>query len=153
MPTFSRTSYQNMSGLHSHLILVLDRAIRITKQDFIVLPTSVRNQQQQDDMYEQGRSRPGKIITWTRNSRHIKKFSKNFPDEGRVSHAVDLCPYPVDWDDKKKFFEIGKAMLGSAIEYGTKLRWGYDWDGDGILMEKGESDGPHFELSIRHYPT
>ncbi len=61
-------------------------------------------------------------------------------------HAVDICPYPVDWSDVKKFDAIAKAMFAAARELGVKIRWGADWDGDGKPRERGESDSPHFEI-------
>lgn len=39
---------------------------------FLVTST-YRDQECQDWLYEQGRSRPGKIVTWTRNSRHTSR--------------------------------------------------------------------------------
>ncbi len=38
------------------------------------------------------------------------------------------------------------AMFAAAKELGVKIRWGADWDQDGVPREKGESDSPHFEL-------
>jgi peptidoglycan L-alanyl-D-glutamate endopeptidase CwlK len=37
-------------------------------------------------------------------------------------------------------------MMQAAREQGTALRWGKDWDGDGVPGEKGETDSPHWEL-------
>ncbi len=86
-----------------------------------------------------GRTKPGMIVTNTMKSRHL------------TGHAVDLVPYPLDWNDKTKFFKIGRAMLQASAELAIPIRWGYDWDNDGVLMERGEYDGPHFELSSKFY--
>ena len=36
-------------------------------------------------------------------------------------------------------------MEAARIEK-VRVRWGRDWDEDGVIGEKGETDGPHFEL-------
>ena len=42
--------------------------------------------------------------------------------------------------------EAVQALLAAAAAEGVRIRWGKDWDQDGIAGEKGETDGPHFEL-------
>ena len=37
----------------------------------IVITSTLRDQEYQDWLYEQGRSRPGPVVTWTHNSRHL----------------------------------------------------------------------------------
>lgn len=76
-------------------------------------------------------------VTWLNNPFASKHVS---------GKAVDLVPYPVDWQDLKKFDAIAKAMLQAAKELGVSVRWGADWDGDGKPRERGESDSPHFEI-------
>lgn len=104
----------------------------------------VRTKARQTELYAQGRTKPGKIVTWSMASRHL------------TGHAVDLVPLQddgsIDWNDKDRFFEIGSAMREESIRSGIPVRWGYDWDGDGVLNEKGEYDGPHFELARSKYP-
>jgi peptidoglycan L-alanyl-D-glutamate endopeptidase CwlK len=113
---------------------VVKKAIQITTQDFAVLE-GLRTPERQAELYAQGRTAPGPVVTWTMDSPHL---------HGR---AVDLVPYPVDWNDLSKFDAIAKAMITAADEVGVKLRWGADWDMDGKPREKGESDSPHFELA------
>ena len=35
----------------------------------------------------------------------------------------------------------------ASRELGVPIRWGADWDMDGLPREKGETDSPHFELA------
>lgn len=134
----SEKSHLRLIGVHPKLVAVVHRAIQITKQDFLVLE-GVRTKSRQATLYAQGRTAPGDIVTWTLNSNHFVK-----PDG--FGHAVDLCPYPVDWNTPAKFDAIAAAMFAAAKELGTKIRWGADWDSDGKPRERGESDSPHFEL-------
>ena len=137
--SLSQRSLNNLKGVHPNLVAVVKRAIEITEQDFIVIE-GVRTQARQDELWAQGRTKPGPIVTWTKDA-----SSHGIGKDG-FGHAVDICPYPVDWSDISKFDAIYVAMMAAAQELGVRLRYGGDWDMDGILREKGESDSPHFEL-------
>ena len=129
-----KTSLARLQGVDETLVNVVKRAIEISEVDFTVME-GVRTLERQRELYAQGRTAPGKIVTWTMKSRHI---------EGK---AVDLVPYPLDWNDLEKFNKIKDAMFQAAKELDVNLRWGADWDGDGNYREKGEYDSPHFELN------
>lgn len=129
-----KTSLARLKGVDECLVKVVKRAIEISEIDFTVME-GVRTLDRQRELYAQGRTAPGKIVTWTMKSKHI---------EGK---AVDLVPYPLDWNDLDKFDKIKNAMFQAAKEIDVNLRWGADWDGDGNYREKGEYDSPHFELN------
>ena len=129
-----KTSIARLKGVDENLVNIVKRAIEISEVDFSVLE-GVRTLERQRELYAQGRTAPGKIVTWTMKSKHID------------GNAVDLVPYPLDWNDLSKFDKIRKAMFQAAKEQGVNLRWGADWDGDGKYREKGEYDSPHFELN------
>lgn len=134
----SARSLSRLEGVHPDLVRIVKRAIEITRQDFSVLE-GVRTPERQAELYAQGRSKPGQIVTWTMTSNHFKQADG-------YGHAVDLVPYPLDWSDLRAFDAIAMAMFDAADELGLKIRWGADWDQDGYIREKGESDSPHFEL-------
>ena len=138
--SLSHRSLNSLTGVHPDLVAVVKRAIEITEQDFVVIE-GLRTQSRQDELWAQGRTKPGPIVTWTKDA-----SSHGVGSDG-YGHAVDMCPAPVDWSDLKKFDAIADAMFTSASELGVKLRWGADWDMDGNLRERGESDSPHFELA------
>lgn len=120
------------------MVAVVVLAISKSQQDFSVLE-GVRTFERQKQLYAQGRTEPGQVVTWTLNSPHILK-------EDGYGHAVDLAPYPLDWSDTAAFDRVAKAVLAAAEELGISVRWGADWDRDGNPRERGESDSPHFEL-------
>ena len=149
-------SINKLEGVRSDLVRVVKRAIELTTQDFMVLE-GVRSEQRQRELYGQGRSAAdliavgvgpslsnpsAKVVTWTLKSNH-------FVQADGFGHAVDLVPYPVDWSTLSKFDAIADAMMRAADELGVKIRHGADWDMDGKRREKGETDGPHFELAPR----
>ena len=124
-------------GVHPDLVKVVNRAIELSTQNFLVLE-GVRTPARQAELYAQGRTKPGKVVTWTLKSNHFKQATG-------YGHAVDLCPYPVDWNTASKFDAIYRAMMSAAKELGVSIRSGMDWDRDGVLREAKESDSPHFE--------
>ncbi len=132
-------SRARLKGVHPQLVRVVERAIELTTVDFMVLE-GVRTPQRQRELYAQGRTKPGPVVTWTLTSNHFVKADG-------FGHAVDLCPWPVDWTDLKKFDAISRAMFAAAEELGVRIRWGADWDRDGKPRERGETDSPHFELA------
>lgn len=137
----SSRSLSRLDGVHPKLIEIVKRAIQITKQDFVVLE-GVRTPERQRELYAQGRSKPGRKVTWTLKSNHFVNPITGF------GHAVDICPYPIDWNDTSKFDAIAVAMMKAAKELGVVIRWGANWDMDEDIREKGEFDSPHWELVL-----
>lgn len=144
MAKFSQKSLDKLKGVHPDLVKVLNRAIQNSKQDFSVLE-GVRTPERQKELYAQGRTKPGDIVTWVLQSNH-------FVHKDGLGHAVDVVTYPLDYNNTKGYLEIGRAVTAAAQELGIHVRWGADWDEDGKLQEKGETDIGHFELSSKSYP-
>ncbi|MBP3887600.1 MAG: M15 family metallopeptidase [Cellulosilyticum sp.] len=87
----------------------------------IFLTECYRSQERQDYLYEQGRTRPGKIVTWTRNSNH----------KGGMAWDI-ACKTPNDLYDKKIIAKAGAVAKELGIE------WGGTWT---------TPDTPHFQIS------
>lgn len=140
---FGERSRNNLKGVHPKMIQVAERAIAISKQDFFV-NEGVRTMARQKELYAQGRTKPGKVVTWTLNSNHFVKPSTGF------GHAIDVYPFPYENVNSKEYAAkqrvVAMAMLKAADELDIPIRWGADWDRDGNYGERGESDSPHFEL-------
>jgi len=60
--------------------------------------------------------------------------------------AVDVAPYPIDWDDLGGFYMFAGYVLRVAETMGIKIRYGGDWDGDRKTTDQRFKDLPHFEL-------
>ena len=80
------------------------------------------------------------MVTWVQTS-----GTHGIQADG-YGHAVDLAPYPIDWNDHRRFDGLANVMFAAAKELGVTLRWGGNWDMDAAIHERGESDSPHFEL-------
>jgi peptidoglycan L-alanyl-D-glutamate endopeptidase CwlK len=129
--SLSARSLKALEGVHPDLVRVVKRAIQITEQDFLVTE-GVRTPERQRELYAQGRSKPGRKVTWTLVSNHFVKADG-------FGHAVDLCPFPVDWSDTAKFAAIAKAMKKAAMLEKVAIIWGGSW--------RSSPDSPHFELA------
>ena len=95
----------------------------------------------QKEMYAQGRTKPGNIIT---NIDGVRQKGKHnyFP-----ALAVDVVPYPIDWNDRERFVFMAGIIKGVAHAKGIKIRWGGDWDQDTDLGDRNvPMDLPHIEL-------
>lgn len=149
--TLSQRSLDRLKGVDERLQQVVKRAIELSKQDFMVLE-GVRTREQCMINYGKGRSIaqcvakgvPAKYAN--PNAAKVTWLNNPFASKHVSGKAVDLVPYPVDWNDLKKFDVIAQAMLQAAKELGVSVRWGADWDADGKPRERGESDSPHFEI-------
>lgn len=129
---FSKRSEANLYGVHPDLVKVVRRALQLSELDFTVIE-GVRTKTRQAELFKQG-------ATKTLNSRHL------------TGHAVDIVPYPLDWNDKAAFGKLAKAMFAAAKELKVALRWGGDWNRNGHSNDETFYDGPHFELLKAVYP-
>ena len=91
------------------------------KIDFILTAT-FRSQEEQDKLYAQGRTEPGRIVTWVRHSKHTDRiaFDIAIMKNGKIT-----------WDGNE-YAAAGK--IGMDIG----LTWGGSW--------ATKTDKPHFEL-------
>ena len=56
------------------------------------------------------------------------------------SWAVDVMPYPIDWDDTGRIIEFAGFVLGTASQMKIDVFWGGHF--------KSYFDGPHYELFL-----
>ena len=127
-----------LSGVKQSLVDIVEEACHNLPFDVIVVE-GVRTEKRQKELYAQGRTKPGKIVTWTLNSKHI------------TGDAVDLAPYDhgtrqILWGDVLKFNAMIREVQKAAAERKVKVRSGADWNQNGVLRESRETDSPHFEL-------
>lgn len=89
----------------------------------IFITETYRPQERQNYLYAQGRSNPGRVVTWTRKSNHT----------GRMAWDIACNPPQQLYDGK---------VLAKAGDVAKKLgiTWGGIWH---------QPDGPHFEITNR----
>jgi peptidoglycan L-alanyl-D-glutamate endopeptidase CwlK len=128
MPSFGTESRKRLNTCHADLQEICE--LVIPNYDFTVLE-GFRSSTRQDDLFRQGKSK-----LHGGQSKH-----NNDP-----SLAVDIAPYPIDWENPKRFYLLSGFMFQAASQLGIDLRWGGDWDGDWIHTDQSFHDLPHFEL-------
>ncbi len=134
MAQFGNRSIQNLNTCDSDLIKIFTHVVGYF--DCAVI-CGHRNQEEQDDLYHRGLTK-------------LKfPFSKH---NTSPSMAADVAPYPIDWNDIRRFdLFAGRVIttaefLYEADEISHLIRWGGDWDGDTQVKDQTFNDLPHFEL-------
>ena len=141
----SRRSITRMKTLHADMRAVVYRASEILRDtgdgllDFSVGETD-RTLERQRELVAAGSSA-------TMNSRHLVKMLNENGQWREKAAAVDLVAIvggKVSWD-WKFYHRITKAMKQAADELGVQIDSGSNW--------KTFPDGPHHQLSWKHYPV
>ena len=88
----------------------------------IFITETYRSQARQNYLYEQGRSRPGQKVTWTKSSNHT----------GRMAWDIAVNP-------PKNLYDEATLKKAGAIAKKLGIEWGGTWS-------KANLDMPHFEV-------
>jgi len=137
-----RSCKQPLQNIFDDLIFMLpwtDPISGITIHDASIL-CGHRDEISQDLAYKQEKS----LVQWP-DSNH-----NELP-----SNAVDAAPYHaakphIHWNDIDEMEAFKRLVFICAEKRDVRLRWGADWDQDGIRVDKDPDerllDGPHYEL-------
>lgn len=128
MPKFSNKSLERLDTCDVRLQEIMKEAIKYI--DFTILEGH-RGKAAQDEAYANKKS----TLKWP-NSLH-----NSYP-----SRAVDIAPYPVDWNDTAAFARLAGYIQRIADEKGYKIRWGGDWNNNFRTRDERFIDMPHIEL-------
>ena len=127
MPRFSNRSHGCLSTCLPSLEGIAKEAIKVV--DFSVL-WGHRVKVDQDKMVKKGFSK----ASWP-TSKH----------NAWPARAFDLAPWPIDWNDRERFFFLAGIILTIARSREVGIRWGGAWSGQ--LNKDGDFDDlAHFEL-------
>lgn len=133
---FSKRSLNNLVGVHPDLIIVMHEAIKESPIDFTITE-GVRTIKRQKQLYAQGRTKPGMIVTYVDG---VRKKSNHQPKADGYGYAIDLYPYingKVDVHGAKELELIAWHIRKIAEELEIPIQWGGNWK---------FKDYPHFEL-------
>ena len=120
MPHYSQRSQERLESCHEDLIVLFEDVIAVTDCSILC---GTRTREDQDLAFSEGHSQ----LKYP-NSKHNQS----------PSSAIDVIPYPVDWDDIYSFFHLAGVVKGIAYSRGIDITWGGDW--------KSLKDYPHYEL-------
>lgn len=119
---------RDITLLHPEVQIIIPKFLEECKKQGLIVKTTdtVRTKQEQDDLYAQGRTKPGKIVTWV-------KYPYSNHNWGM---AFDICR-----NDGKGAYNDSDGWFAKVGQIGKKfgLTWGGEW--------KGTPDKPHFELT------
>jgi len=127
--------YKFGSRSKKHLVTLDDRLQKVLNKVIKYVDCSIieghRSAERQDKLFEEGRTK----VKYP-NGRH----------NANPSRAVDVVPYPIDWDDRERFHLFAGFVIGIAQSMEIKLRWGGDWNMNFEVDDNNFDDFPHFEL-------
>jgi len=139
VPKFGIISEQNLSTCHPKLQELFREVIKYVDCRVIC---GHRGEAEQNAAFEAHRS----MVRFP-NSKH----------NSTPSMAIDVVPYPVEWEKEnmnkvvygktlgRLYFFVG-YVRATADRLGVKVRCGADWDGDFNLKDQTFDDLPHVEL-------
>lgn len=128
MPALSEISKQRLSTCHHDLQFLINR---VSEKYNISILCGTRNKEDQEMAFNQGLSKL-----------HFPESKHN----SMPSMAVDVAPYPIDWNDRNRFVHMAGYIQGIAETMNIKIRWGGDWTMDNNFKNDSFVDLPHFEL-------
>ena len=128
MPRFGRKSKERLATCDEKLQVLFKEVIKYV--DCSILEGH-RGEDRQNALYEEGKTK----VLYPRG-RH----------NADPSRAVDVVPYPIDWEDRERMTLFAGFVLGIASQMGLNIRWGGDWDQDFEVQDNKFDDFPHFEL-------
>lgn len=83
--------HKEMTGLAPELRARLERVIDRMEQEYgytVQVVETTRSQERQDALYAQGRTTPGEVVTWTRNSKHLGGNAADVVIDGGYGNAA-----------------------------------------------------------------
>lgn len=114
MAEFGKRSEECLESCDERIQLVLREAIK--HYDFAVIKGH-RGEEEQNEAFDTGNSK------------------LKFPQSKHNKHpaqAVDVVPYPVDWENQQRFNELADVIKAACAKTeAVTLHWGYDlwrWD-------------------------
>ena len=143
--SFAQSSLDKMEKVHPKLVEVMKAAIENSPFDFRIT-SGARTTEEQKALFALGRTKPGKIVTYTNGV--TSKSNHQIKSDG-FGHAVDIFPCGViengvyrkftseEGYDEKKLKLIANHILAVAKSKNVNVEWGGNWK---------MKDTPHFEL-------
>jgi hypothetical protein len=139
MPAFGTSSREQLDTCRPEIVETLE--LVVIEFDIIVLE-GVRSWDRQAELLRQNKTKvgPGK------SKHNPPKLPNGKEDKNWLSTAVDVAPYPIDWNDARRFIYMAGLVIGTGRALGYDFRWGGNWDEDQIIIDDQNFDDlPHFE--------
>lgn len=119
-------------------------AIDLAPIDFAIIH-GWRDEHQQTLLFDSGASR----LRWPLSAHNALRNGEP------CSLAVDFAPWingDIPWSDSWAFSVIAGVFFAAAEIHGTRIRWGGDWNMDGLTTDQTLLDYGHIELLAEDWP-
>lgn len=128
MPKFGAGSLAQLNTCHPKLQELFKKVVE--EYDCKILE-GFRNKIDQDKAFNEGRSK----LKWPQGKHNRQP-----------SIAIDVAPWPIQWNNTKRFYHFAGYVQGMAQSMCIEIRFGGDWDRDYDLDDQDFMDLVHFEL-------
>lgn len=115
---------------------------RLTGNAMARFTYTLRTFSEQDAIYAQGRTKPGKIVTHARGGQSFHNYGLAIDFCLIVDKNNDWVYEEVNWDTKKDFDKDGTSEWREVVE--VFKMYGWEWGGDW----KSFKDYPHFQKTL-----
>lgn len=129
MPSFGRTSRNRLATCHKDIRKIFNEVVKV--MDCKVIEGARTKAQQRKNI--------AKGVSWTMKSKHVE----------RPCRALDIVPYPVDWEDIYRFKVFTAYVFAVSRRLKIPLKYGGTWSRNPTGPFKGVKANPdwaHFEL-------
>lgn len=153
MAYFSDISNERLSTAHKDLQTLFNEVIKYFDCTVIY---GHRTPEEQFELFKKGRELVNGewVITDKRLVvTHLDGYNRRSKHNECPALAVDVIPYPINWEDKSRMDYFGGFVLGIATmlrkegKIKSDIRWGHDWDGDTEVSDTKFVDRPHFQIN------
>lgn len=144
---YGSNSKVKLDSCHPRMKEIAELALTLSPVDISIVH-GLRDQEIQDSLVRAGFSKlayPKSCHNHTKDPAQL-----NTPAQFQLSDAIDFAPYipgvGIKWKDTPMFALIAGCMFAAAGILGYKIRWGGDWDMDGLTTDQSFMDWGHIEL-------
>jgi hypothetical protein len=106
---FSTNSRGKLDETHDHIQCVFEHVLPVYD---ITVVWGYRGERTQTKAFEEGYS----DLEWPKSRHNLVP-----------SLAIDVVPYPIDWNDIERFIELSWVIKGVISVLECPLEWGGDW--------------------------
>jgi len=139
MPKFGKRSKVQFETLSNYAQIVLHEAIKV--YDFTIL-YGHRTPEEQFKLFKKGRilNSLGKWVIFNKKKvvTYCDGYNKVSDHNINPSPAFDIAPYPIDWKNIYRFYELAGIIKATAFSLNIRVQWGGDW--------KRLKDFPHYKI-------
>jgi peptidoglycan L-alanyl-D-glutamate endopeptidase CwlK len=128
MPYFGKKSLKNLETCDEDIQALFKEVIKYFD---CTVTEGHRKKSRQEQLFDEGKTK----------LHYPHSLHNSFPCQ-----AVDVVPYPIDYNDRERITYFAGFVKGVAYKMGIPIRWGGDWNNNTEVKDNNFDDLPHFEL-------